>query len=314
MKSRLFLLIMTSLLLLNCATIKNTNGYTLRLKNTWSNDPNWRGYDVEVICNNEPAYAIFSLPGFNDYYFLSKVYVKVYGTDGERNINKAKLYYIVNYDNMANLEINLPKGLKEGTTVNNHFDLIYPVSIATEYFDRIVKQKTGYNSLKELNQKKNEMRLAEHNRLIEENNKNITEIDAKYGVEGIIRVKDIINGQLKIGSVYRIYDMVYIGDNFSNNAYSVNVRNYPLIDAFPFNPENQEIVIIGSGLLNASVRDTYTSDRFHRFLYGKVGYIVKYLGPREYLTKAGLVRVIQTFEYVGGNKFVEFKDMMGNFN
>ena len=233
-----------------------------------------------VLCDNEVGYSLYQL---NDTIYLCKV-----------EYNGSTFFVIIN--EMAH-KISI--------------DDILPESVARKRFDQIISETTEFNSLAELNMCIEQQKRIEDNRRIQEQRRLeqeriaeekrlFEEIDQRYGVTSAVWISTAKTNDLIIGNVYRLNNLF-----FSNREYRSN-GNILLFGEF------DEYEILGfQNMINADAKEIIHRQsmpyplRAREQYLGRKGYIVRYLGPKEVITRAGLVRIIWEFEYIGVNKYVE---------
>jgi len=300
-----FILFILSFVFYNCVTT-NSAGYKIKAErpddlkfvapdgSTFrTNVGGFSGWPYyEVYCNKEAAFVITELNGLH---YLSKVQY-----DGKK-------YYI--FIDKKRHEIDVDK--------------IIPESVAITEFDKIVKEKTGFNTLAEFNRhRENERKEAEEKRKneeMEEKRRLRTEIDQRFGVTAIVSMYDAKSGKLNIGSIYRLNDTFFSTFPFRESK-NGGAANFSRRDTIKGNSgqyifgEFQEFEVKGIDMQRIDLKDvkkTYNIVDITGYPIGsdtytcKVGYIVKYLGTEQILTKAGLQKVIWVFECISGNNYAE---------
>lgn len=280
--SLLFLIILTG-----CATTtkRNDSGYKIQTKRLDYNtnesggksNVNIGGWVAhEILCNDEKAFSIFELNGQS---YLCNV-----------NYDGKKFFVIIDRK-------------RHSININD----IIPESIARNKFDVIVKEKTGFNSLAELNQhRENQNRLAQEERRRQEEEKRQelirlrNEVDNNFNVVAVGSLLHVKNGEVKIGEIIRL------GDTFSHNMnWQRTSRGSYIFGDF------QEFEIRGLDMRQVKVKEI-KPDRSGYFMQGGGisaggwrGYIVKYIGTEDVITQAGLRKVIWVLECIGGNIHAE---------
>ena len=299
MKKEYCFLILASILVIGCATIstfENSAGYIIKTKDLGHSkgivddstpwgiarmlggglpQNNWPAHSVE--CNKQTAYAIHYV---NDVVYLCRV---------EYDGNK---FFVIINRRIYNITI----------------DQIMPDFVAYKEMSRILSDK-GFNSSADYYAYLDEQKeLAERQKILErlqrereraiEEKRLSEEIDKRYGVVSVVGIEAARSNNLVIGNVYRLNTLF-----FANNRYRGNG------DTLYFG-EFDEYEILGlRAMLNANAKEVIRRTN-HSFYYtqsydGRKGYIVKYLGPKEVITVAGLVKIVWAFEYIGVNRYAE---------
>jgi hypothetical protein len=133
--------------------------------------------------------------------------------------------------------------------------------------------------------------------------------DMKYHVNYVTSVP--MNEIKEVGSIYRLMRPIEITNKIDSNMYAVreieereieessvySINYWSWSDEYIFEVNDN---IDTDELPESAVRNTYYT---YNKLSGKIGYIVRFDGIKQFILKNGLIRMIPMFTLLGGNKY-----------